>query len=180
MEVIREVFNFFSFFDLGYIFITILSVLKCLRKGFVLSILSLSKWLLAYIVTLILFPKIKPYVDGIIDNKYILDIILGVSIFVIIIFIILLISKGISKTVKYSGLGKLDTLFGFLFGFVRSYVICVCLFAAVDAVYNSDKWPLDSDKSFTFSYVKKGSNYLVKEFPNEKNYENAKDKVQEL
>ena len=180
MEIIKEIFNFFSFFDLGYIFVTILSVLKCLRKGFVLSILSLSKWLLAYIITLILFPKIKPYVDGVIDNKYVLDIILGVSIFVIIIFIILLISKGISKTVKYSGLGKLDSLFGFLFGFVRSYIICVCLFAAVDLVYNSNKWPLDSSKSFTFSYVEKGSNYLVKEFPNEKNYEDAKDKVQEL
>ena len=180
MEIIKEIFNFFSFFDLGYIFVTILSVLKCLRKGFVLSILSLSKWLLAYIITLILFPKIKPYVDGIIDNKYVLDIILGVSIFVIIIFIILLISKGISKTIKYSGLGKLDSLFGFLFGFVRSYIICVCLFAAVDLVYNSNKWPLDSSKSFTFSYVEKGSNYLVKEFPNEKNYEDAKDKVQEL
>ena len=180
MEIIKEILNFFSFFDLGYIFVTILSVLKCLRKGFVLSILSLSKWLLAYIITLILFPKIKPYVDGIIDNKYVLDIILGVSIFVIIIFIILLISKGISKTVKYSGLGKLDYLFGFLFGFVRSYIICVCLFAAVDSVYNSNKWPLDSSKSFTFSYVEKGSNYLVKEFPNEKNYEDAKDKVQEL
>ena len=120
MEIIKEIFNFFSFFDLGYIFVTILSVLKCLRKGFVLSILSLSKWLLAYIITLILFPKIKPYVDGIIDNKYVLDIILGVSIFVIIIFIILLISKGISKTVKYSGLGKLDSLFGFLFVYVYS------------------------------------------------------------
>ena len=88
-----------------------------------------------------------------------------------------MVSKGISKTVKYSGLGKLDTLFGFLFGFVRSYIICVCLFSAVDLVYNYDKWPIDSKKSFTFSYVKKGSNYLIKEFPNEKNYEDAKDKV---
>ena len=95
-------------------------------------------------------------------------------------FLILLISKGISKTVKYSGLGKLDSLFGFLFGFVRSYVICVCLFSAVDIIYSSDKWPINSGKSFTFSYVEKGSNYLIKEFPNEKNYEDAKDKVQEL
>ena len=85
-----------------------------------------------------------------------------------------------SRTVKYSGLGKLDTLFGFLFGFVRSYIICVCLFSAVDIVYNSKKWPVDAKKSFTFSYVEKGSNYLIKEFPNEKNYEDAKDKVQEL
>lgn len=180
MEFVKEIKDFFSYFDLAYIVITLLSLFKCTKKGFVLSILSLSKWLLAYIITLILFPKTKPYVKGIIDNEYVLDIILGVSIFVIIIFLVLLISKGISRTVKYSGLGKLDTLFGFLFGFVRSYIICVCLFSAVDIVYNSKKWPVDAKKSFTFSYVEKGSNYLIKEFPNEKNYEDAKDKVQEL
>ncbi len=180
MELIEEIIDFFSFFDLAYIFITILSLLKCTRKGFVLSVLSASKWLLAYVLTLICFPKIKPFVEDVIDNEYVLDIVLGVSIFVIIIFIILLINKGISKTVKYSGLGKLDSFFGFLFGFVRSYIICVCLFATVDIVYNSDKWPVDSNKSFIFSYVEKGSNYLIKEFPSEKNYEDAKDKVQEL
>ncbi len=180
MEFVEEILDFFSFFDLAYILITILSLLKCTRNGFVLSILSLAKWLMAYVLTLIIFPRVKPYVDDIIDNEYVLDIILGVSIFVLIIFLILLVSKGISKTVKYSGLGKLDTLFGFLFGFVRSYIICVCLFSAVDLVYNYDKWPIDAKKSFTFSYVQKGSNYLIKEFPNEKNYEDAKDKVQEL
>ena len=180
MEFIEETLNFFSFFDIAYIFITILSLLKCTKNGFVLSILSLSKWVLAYVVTLVLFPKLKPFLEDVIDNEYILDIILGISIFVIIIFLILLISKGISKTVKYSGLGKLDTLFGFLFGFVRSYIICVFLFSAVHIVYNSEKWPIDTDKSFAFSYVEKGSNYLIKEFPNEKNYEDAKEKVQEL
>ena len=45
--------------------ITILSVIKCYRKGFVLSLLSASTWLLAYVVTLILFPKIKPYFKNI-------------------------------------------------------------------------------------------------------------------
>ncbi len=180
MDILNNFLKLISIFDLMFLIITILSLLKCTRKGFVLSILSASKWLLAYVVTLILFPKIKPYVEDIIDNEYVLDIILGISIFVVVIFIVLLINKGISKTVRYTGLGKLDTFFGFLFGFVRSYVICVCLFATVNIIYNSEKWPIDVDKSFVFSYIEKGSNYLIKEFPNEKNYEDAKDKVQEL
>ena len=180
MDFLDDILSKISFFDLAFIIITILSLIKCTRKGFVLSILSASKWLLAYILTLILFPKAKPYVEDIIDNEYVLDIALGISIFVVVIFIILLINKGISKTVRYSGLGTLDTFFGFWFGFVRSYLICVCLFATVNIVYNSEKWPLDTGKSFTFSYIEKGSNYLIKEFPNEKNYEDAKDKVQEL
>ncbi len=180
MDFLDDILSKISFFDLAFVIITILSLIKCTRKGFVLSILSASKWLLAYILTLILFPKAKPYVEDIIDNEYVLDIALGISIFVVVIFIILLINKGISKTVRYSGLGTLDTFFGFWFGFVRSYLICVCLFATVNIVYNSEKWPVDTGKSFTFSYIEKGSNYLIKEFPNEKNYEDAKDKVQEL
>ena len=62
----------------------------------------------------------------------------------------------------------------------RSYIICVCIFSTVSIIYNHDKWPMDLKKSFTFPYVEKGSNYLIKEFPNEENYNNAKEKVQEL
>jgi membrane protein required for colicin V production len=100
--------------------------------------------------------------------------------FVLVIFAILMINKGISKAVTYSGLGTLDKIFGFFFGFLRSYVIVVCIFSTISIIYNYDKWPFDFDKSFTFPIVEKGSNYLIKEFPNEKNYDDAKEKVQEL
>ena len=180
MEVLKNISEFFSIFDLIYIVITILYLIQCSIKGFVLSLLSAAKWLLAYILTLILFPKIKPYVNDIIDNEYVLDILLGISIFVVIIFLILLINKGIRKTVKYTGMGKVDSFFGFFFGFVKGYIISVCIFATVNIVYNSDKWPIDSKKSFTFSYVEKGSNYLVKEFPSKKEYEDAKEKVSDI
>ena len=180
MEGFFKIFENISSFDLIYIFFTILSLIKCSRKGFVLSLIAASKWLLAYVITLIIFPKIKPLVEGIIDSEYVLDIILGVGIFVIIIFLILMINKGIGKAVTYSGLGTLDKVFGFFFGFLRSYIICVCIFSTISIIYNHDKWPMDLEKSFTFPYVEKGSNYLIREFPNEKNYNDAKDKVQEL
>ena len=180
MEEFFKIFKGISTFDLIYIFFTILSLIKCYRKGFVLSLLAASKWLLAYVLTLITFPKVKPFVNGIIDNEYVLDVFLGVGIFVLIIFIILMINKGIGKAVTYSGLGTLDKVFGFFFGFLRSYIICVCIFSTITIVYNHEKWPLNLDKSFTFSIVKKGSNYLIKEFPNQENYNDAKEKVQEL
>ena len=49
-----------------------------------------------------------------------------------------------------------------------------------DIIYNSNRWPIDLKKSFTFQLVEKGSNYLMKEFPDKKEYEDAKEKVQEL
>tara|TARA_Y100001954_G_scaffold125389_1_gene134564 strand:- start:91 stop:513 length:423 start_codon:yes stop_codon:yes gene_type:complete len=140
----------------------------------------MAKWLLAYIITLIIFPRVKPYFKDIIDNEYILDIGLGVIIFIIVIFLILLVNKGISKAVRYTGLGSLDSIFGFFFGFIRSYIIAVCLFSAGHIVYNYDKWPINLDKSFIFPYLEKGSNYLLKEFPNEKKYQESKEKIEEL
>ena len=180
MEILNEFYNSISILDLVYLIITILSLIKCYIKGFVLSVLAMAKWLLAYILTLIIFPRIKPYVKDIIDNEYILDIALGISIFIIVIFFILLISKGISKAIKYTGLGNLDTIFGFFFGFVRSYIIAVCIFSAVHIVYNHDKWPINHNKSYIFPYLKKGSNYLLKEFPDEKTYQDSKEKIKEL
>ena len=180
MDVIKNIFDQISFFDLLYVTITILYLIRCSIKGFVLSLLSAAKWLLAYILTLITFPKVRPYVKDIIDNEYVLDILLAVLIFVIIMFIILLINKGIKRTVRYTGMGKIDVFFGFLFGFVKAYVVSVCIFASIHIVYNYDKWPIDNRKSFTFSYVKKGSNYLIKEFPSKKEYEDAKEKVSDI
>ena len=180
IENLEEFFNLVSILDLSYIFITILSLIKCYRKGFVLSILSMAKWLFAYVITLLIFPKIKPYLKDIIDNEYVLDIGLGVSIFIIVIFLILMINKGISRAISYSGIGNLDTVFGFFFGFLRAYIISICIFSGVHIVYNYDKWPFNLDKSFVFPYLEKGSNYLLKEFPNEKTYKDSKEKIEEL
>ena len=172
--------NKIQIFDLVFIVLTFLSLIKCTSKGFVLSLLSASKWILAYVLTLFLFPRIKPYVSDFIDNEYILDVVLGLSIFIAIIFLVLMINKGISKAVSYSGIGTLDKIFGFFFGFLRAYVISICIFATIDIIYNHKKWPINLDHSYSFPYVLKGSNYLIKEFPNEKDYQNTKEKVQEL
>ena len=180
IDALKYFYEVISIIDLLYLVITIWSVIKCYSKGFVLSLLSASKWLLAYVVTLILFPRIKPFFKKIIDSEYVLDVTLGLAIFILVIFIILIVNKGISKTVKFVGLGRLDSIFGLFFGFIRSYVICICLFSALDIVYNYNKWPINTDKSYTFPYIEKGSNYLLKEFPNEKNYQDSKEKIEEL
>ena len=180
MDAFLDLFKNVSSFDLSYLVITIFSLVRCTKKGFVLSILSASKWILAYVITLILFPKVKPFVNDIIDNEYVLDIILGVSIFTIIIFIILFTNKAVSKAITYTGLGSLDKIFGFIFGFIWAYIIAVCVFTTVDIVYNHDKWPIKQKRSLTYEWVENGSNYLIKVFPDKEQYEDTKDKVQEL
>ena len=179
-DALLDFYQKISIIDLTYLIITILSLIKCYKKGFVLSILSMAKWLLAYIITLFIFPKVKPYFKDIIDSEYLLDVGLGVSIFIIVIFLVLMINRGISKAIRYTGIGSLDTVFGFFFGFIRAYIISLCIFSGVHIVYNYDKWPINLDKSYIFPYLEKGSNYLLKEFPNEKTYQDSKEKIEEL
>ena len=169
-----------SVIDFLYLVVTIFSLIQCYSKGFVLSILSMAKWIVAYVITLILFPRVKPYFKDIIDSEYILDIGLGIAIFVVVIFLILLINKAISKAISYTGIGGLDKTFGFFFGFIKAYIICVCVFAGIHIVYNYDKWPINLKQSYVFPYLEKGSNYLIKEFPNEKTYQDSKEKIKEL
>ena len=180
LDLIKNFYEATSIIDLTYLIITILSLIKCYKKGFVLSILSIAKWLVAYVITLLIFPRIKPYLINMIDNEYVLDIGLGVSIFIVVIFFVLMINKGISKAINYTGIGSLDTIFGFFFGFIRAYIISICIFSGVHIVYNYDKWPINFDKSYIFPYLEKGSNYLLKEFPNEKTYQDSKEKIEEL
>ena len=180
LEALADFYDAASIIDILYLIITILSLIKCYKKGFVLSILSMAKWLLAYVITLIIFPRVKPYFEDIIDSEYVLDVGLGITIFVIVIFLVLMINKGISKAVRYTGIGSLDTVFGFFFGFIRAYIISICIFSGVHIVYNYDKWPINVDKSYVFPYLEKGSNYLLKEFPDEKTYQDSKEKIEDL
>ena len=105
MEVVEDFFSDLYSFDIVYLVFTLLSLITCTKKGFLLSILSASKWLLAYVVTLFLFPKVKPFFEDIIDSEYVLDLAVGLGLFIIIIFIILLINKGINRAaVSYTHL----------------------------------------------------------------------------
>ena len=180
VEALKYFYDATSIIDLIYLIVTIIFVIKSYHKGFILSLLSASKWLFAYVVTLILFPRIKPHFKNILDSEYVLDISLGITIFVLVTFLILVANKGISKTVKFIGLGRVDSVFGFFFGFIKSYIICVLIFSAIDTVFNYSKWPISTDKSYTFPYIEKGSIYLMKVLPNEKKYQNSKERIQEL
>ena len=180
VNTIQDFLGEVSVIDFLYLVVTVFSLIQCYSKGFVLSILSMAKWIVAYVITLILFPRVKPYFKDIIDSEYILDIGLGIAIFVVVIFLILLINKAISKAISYTGIGGLDKTFGFFFGFIKAYIISVFVFAGIHIVYNYDKWPINLKQSYVFPYLEKGSNYLIKEFPNEKTYQDSKEKIKEL
>jgi membrane protein required for colicin V production len=100
LDALADFYDAASIIDLIFLVITILSLIKCYKKGFVLKYIINGKMVISICITLIIFPRVKPYLEDIIDNEYVLDVGLGITIFVIVIFLVLMINKGISKAVK--------------------------------------------------------------------------------
>ena len=118
-EIIEFIQNNISAFDLIVSLIIIYSMAVCAARGFMMSLLSFSKWLLALIVTIVLVPKLNPWIQDYIESKFVTDIGLGIFIYILSLFVIINIGKAISKAVTYTGLGSVDKIFGLLFGIFK-------------------------------------------------------------
>jgi len=180
-EIIEFIQNNISAFDLIVFLIIVYSMAQCAAKGFMMSLLSFSKWLLALIVTIILVPKLNPWIQDYIESKFVTDIGLGVFIYIVSLFVIINIGKAISKAVTYTGLGSVDKSFGLVFGIFKGYVICVCIFSLFNWFYPHKNWPIKTDDTYSFQIIYKGSKFLVDEFPNSKDYyDETEEKLEKI
>ncbi len=169
-DLIESIQNSISAFDLIVFLIVVYSMAESAAKGFMMSLLSFSKWLLALVITIILVPKLNPWIQDYIESKFVTDIGLGIFIYILSLFVIINIGKAISKAVTYTGLGSVDKIFGLLFGIFKGYVICVCVFALANWFYPHKNWPIKTKDTYSFEIIYKGSEFLVDEFPNSKDY----------
>ena len=180
-EMVEFIQNNISTFDLIVFLITLYSMLRSATKGFMLSLLSFSKWLLALIITIILVPKLNPLIENYIESEFIADVGLGIFVYITSLFIIINIGKAISSAVTYSGLGAVDKSFGLIFGIFKGYVVCVCVFSLINWFYPHKNWPVETEGTYSFEIIYKGSEFLVEEFPNSKDYyDQTEEKLEKI
>ena len=180
-SLIEFIQNNISAFDLISFLIIFYSIVECGAKGFMKSLFSFSKWLLALIITIIFVPKLNPWVRNFIESKFIADVGLGIFVYIVSLFIIINIGKAISKLFTWTGLGSVDKTFGLVFGVFKGYVICVCIFSLLNWFYPHKKWPIETDGTYSFEIIYKGSVFLVDEFPNSKDYyDQTEEKLEKI
>jgi membrane protein required for colicin V production len=180
-SAIEFIQNNISAFDLIVFLIVVYSMAQCSAKGFMMSLLSFSKWLIALIITIVLVPKLNPWVQGYIESKFVTDIGLGIFIYIVALFAVINIGKAIGSAVTYSGLGLVDKTFGLIFGIFKGYVICVCIFSLFNWFYPHQDWPIEVENTYSFKIIYKGSELLIKEFPNSKDYyDKTKDEIENI
>ena len=180
-DIIEFFQRYISAFDLTVFLIIVYSMAQSTAKGFMMSVLSFSKWLLALIITIILVPKLNPWIQDYIESKFVTDIGLGIFIYIVSLFVIINIGKAISRTITWSGLGSVDKTFGLIFGVFKGYVICVCIFSLLNWFYPHQKWPLKAEGTYSFEIIYKGSEFLIDEFPKSKDYyEETEEKIEKI
>ena len=173
-------YNNLNLFDLFIYIILFYNVIQCFLKGFSLSLISFMKWIFATVVTIILVPKFQPIVSEYIESEFINNIGLGSAIFIFTLFLTILIAKSLSKAVTWTGVGSIDKVFGFLFGFLKAYIVSVCLFSISNWFYPYQNWGISVEKALTFNFVNKGSKILIEEFPSSEDFIETKEKIEKI
>ena len=167
-------------FDIIFLIIILYNIIRCLSQGFSLSFLSSLKWVISVIATIILVPKLQPWVSDYIESDFINNIGIGIFIFIVALFLSIVVGKSIGRTVTWTGLGSVDKSFGIFFGLFKGYLVAICFFSLLNWFYSYEKWGISTVSAFSFSIVKKGSDLLIEEFPNYKDIINTKEEIEKI
>jgi membrane protein required for colicin V production len=179
-DLIKDAVDSINLFDIFFFVILIYNVFQCFLKGFSLSLISFMKWVLSMIVTIILVPKLQPIVSEYIQSEFINSLGLGIAIFIFTLFVTILIGKTLSKAITWTGVGSIDKVFGFLFGFFKGYVVCICLFSILNWFYPYQNWGISAEDAISFDLISKGSEILIEEFPSSDDFIDTKEKIEKI
>ena len=169
-----------NLFDIFFLIILIYFVIQCFVKGFSLSLISFMKWVLSTVITIMLVPKIQPFIKEYIQSDFVNNIGIGIAIFIFTLFVIILVGKTLSRAVTWTGVGSIDKGFGFIFGFFKGYIVSVCLFTILNWFYPYQNWGISAEDAITFNITKKGSEILIEEFPSGKDFIDTKEKIEKI
>jgi len=180
IDLINNSVGSINLLDIFFLIILIYNVIQCFLKGFSLSLIIFMKWVISAVITIILVPKFQPIVSDYIQSEFINNFGLGIAIFIFTLFVTILIGKTLSKAVTWTGVGSIDRVFGFLFGFFKGYIVCICLFTIFNWFYPYQNWGISADDAISFNLINKGSEILIEEFPSNKDFINTKEKIEKI
>ncbi len=175
-----EQFKDINLFDIFFLIIILYNIVQCFIKGFSLSLISFSKWVLSTIITIILVPKLQPFVSDYIQSEFINSVGLGIAIFILTLFFTILLGKTLSRAVTWTGVGPIDKGFGFIFGFFKGYIVSVCLFSIFNWFYPFQNWGISAENAISFNLINKGSEILIEEFPSGEDFIDTKEKIEKI
>ena len=179
-DLVDFIKNEILLFDIIFLVIIFYNTIKCLSQGFSLSFLSSLKWVVSVIATIILVPRLQPWVSDYIESDFINNVGIGIFVFIVTLFLSIVLGRSLSRTVTWTGLGSVDKSFGILFGLFKGYLVAICFFSLLNWFYSYEKWGISTTSAFSFNIVKKGSDLLIEEFTDYKDIINTKEEIEKI
>ena len=179
-DLLNNFFDNINLIDVFFLIVVTYNVIQCFLKGFSLSLISFMKWVFSTVVTIILVPKLQPTVSEYVQSEFINSLGLGIAIFIFTLFLTILIGKTLSKAVTWTGVGSIDKVFGFLFGFFKGYIVSICLFSIFNWFYPYQNWGISAEDAVSFNLINKGSKILIEEFPSSEDLIDTKEKIEKI
>ena len=179
-NLLRFISENIALFDIIFLIFIIYFSIQCFAKGFFISLMSFLKWILALVITIILVPRLEPYVSDYVSNEYISGVGLGIAVYILTLFVLILLGKSLGRLFSYTGMGSVDKVFGFFFGIFKGYVFVICIFSIVKWFYSYEKWDMNLKKSYFFSITEKGSTLLIEEFPSRDDLDETQETIEKI
>lgn len=125
----------FVWLDWAILVVILVSTLISLKRGFFKESLSLLVWLVAFVVSLLFYPDVMVYLEGMIESPS-----LRKAAAIVILFAAMLLAGGVvnhtvAKLVLLTGLAGMDRLLGMVFGALRGVVVVVLLLMLGQALF---------------------------------------------
>ena len=180
IDFLKDFIDRVNLLDVFFLAILTYNVIQCFVKGFSLRLNKTMKCALSTVVTIMLVPKLQPIVSEYIQSEFVNSLGLGITVFVLTLFVIILIGKTLSKAVTWTGVGSIDKVFGFLFGFFKGYIVCICLFSIFNWFYPYQNWGISAENAISFNLISKGSEILIEEFPSNDYFIDTKEKIEKI
>lgn len=124
--------------DVAVAIVLLLSGILAYFRGLAREVLSLATWVGAGFAAYFGYAYARPYVQTVIETRWIADITTGAGLFLIALVLLTLVNHSLSSRVKESFLGALDRALGFLFGVARGALL-VCVAYIVSTWFFTEK-----------------------------------------
>jgi membrane protein required for colicin V production len=127
--------------DLGVLGAILLCALVSLVMGFVRTVLALSSWAGATLVTIWGFSYVRPLARDYVSPPLLADIAAGLGVFVAALILFSVFSQILSSLVRGSPLSFLDRTLGFVLGAVIGALLVAVVWLGASSFVERDKMP---------------------------------------
>jgi membrane protein required for colicin V production len=151
--------------DIGVVAVVGLSAVFAFARGFVREALSVVAWVTAGAITLYGFNSAYAFVDPLVKNPLLSQLIAGFGLFVGSLIILTIITSLISRSVRSSALSPIDRTLGFIFGLLRGALILSLAYLLLDRSLPANDRPVWVREAKSTPYLQQGADLLNNALP---------------